>query len=245
LEHVELRRSYGTMLAQLAPAVVEPVGEARSNHWLFGELCRRMGLDRPGDPHTPEEVVRAIVATSASGKQISESLAATGIASAPGSPRPVQFVDVFPTLADRRADLLPESLDRAAPGGLYAYLPLAPHDDFPLALISPSTSKAISSSLYQLVRETVPIELHPDDAAPRGIAEGDSVRVFNRSGEVHCRAKLSGELRPGVAVLPKGLWARHTQNGQTANALAPDTLTDLGDGACFNDARVQVEKVQK
>ena len=26
-----------------------------------------------------------------------------------------------------------------------------------------------------------------------------------------------------------------------ANALAPDTLTDLGGAACFNDARVQVE----
>jgi hypothetical protein len=42
-------------------------------------------------------------------------------------------------------------------------------------------------------------------------------------------------------VLPKGLWRKHTANGYTANALAPDTLTDLGGGACFNDARVQVE----
>jgi hypothetical protein len=44
--------------------------------------------------------------------------------------------------------------------------------------------------------------------------------------------------------LPKGLWSRHTKNGSTANALAPDTLTDLGAGACFNDARVQVERVE-
>ncbi len=242
LEHTELRRSYGTLLAQLAPEVVPPVGEARSNHWLFGELCRRMGLDQPGDPHTPEQVVQAIVGTSARGKQIAQSLAATGRAAAPCAPRPVQFVDVFPPHADRKADLLPESLDRAAPGGLYAYRPLEPHDEFPLALISPSTSKAISSSLYQLVREAVPIELHPADAASRGIADGESVRVFNRSGEVRCRAKLNSELRAGVAVLPKGLWSRHTLNGQTANALAPDTLTDLGGGACFNDARVQIER---
>jgi hypothetical protein len=40
--------------------------------------------------------------------------------------------------------------------------------------------------------------------------------------------------------LPKGLWLRHTANGLTPNALVPDTLTDLGGGACFNDARVQV-----
>jgi hypothetical protein len=29
-------------------------------------------------------------------------------------------------------------------------------------------------------------------------------------------------------------------NGLTATALVPDTLTDIGGGACFNDARVEV-----
>jgi hypothetical protein len=43
-------------------------------------------------------------------------------------------------------------------------------------------------------------------------------------------------------MLPKGLWSHNTVNGATANALAPSTLTDLAGGACFNDARVQVEK---
>jgi hypothetical protein len=48
-------------------------------------------------------------------------------------------------------------------------------------------------------------------------------------------------VRRGVLSLPKGLWARSTINGQTANALAPDSLADLGGGACFNDARVDVQ----
>ena len=39
---------------------------------------------------------------------------------------------------------------------------------------------------------------------------------------------------------PKGLWRRSSYNGSTSNALVPDSLTDLGGGACFNDARVQV-----
>ncbi len=85
------------------------------------------------------------------------------------------------------------------------------------------------------------MELHPDDAAARGIRVGDRVRVFNRYGEVHCHAAHNPDLQPGVAVLPKGLWSHHTLNGNTANALAPDTLADLGGGACFNDCRVSVE----
>lgn len=79
----------------------------------------------------------------------------------------------------------------------------------------------------------------------RGIADGDGVRMFNDSGEVRCAAKINSDVRPGVVVMPKGLWARHTHNGQTTNALVPDTLSDVGGGACFNDSRVQIERTDE
>ena len=52
-------------------------------------------------------------------------------------------------------------------------------------------------------------------------------------------------MRPGTLSMPKGVWRRHTSNGWTSNVLVPDTLTDLGGGACFNDARVDMAKVEK
>jgi anaerobic selenocysteine-containing dehydrogenase len=82
--------------------------------------------------------------------------------------------------------------------------------------------------------------MHPDDAAARGLADKDMVRIFNDLGEVHCELSVHSGIRPGTVGLPKGLWRRSTRNGFTATALAPDTLSDLGGGACFNDARVQV-----
>jgi anaerobic selenocysteine-containing dehydrogenase len=85
--------------------------------------------------------------------------------------------------------------------------------------------------------------MHPEDAAARGINNGDQVRVWNEWGEVRCIAEPTTELRPGVVCLPKGLWSHNTLNGATSNALSPDTLTDLGAGACFNDARVQVARL--
>jgi anaerobic selenocysteine-containing dehydrogenase len=85
--------------------------------------------------------------------------------------------------------------------------------------------------------------MHPDDAAARGVNEGDAVRVFNDLGEVRCNAAVGTWIRSGTVSLPKGLWRKHTANGYTANVLAPDTLSDLGGGACFNDARVQVERL--
>ncbi len=82
--------------------------------------------------------------------------------------------------------------------------------------------------------------MHPSDAAERGIAHDDPVRVFNDLGEVQCPVGLTTDIRPGTVSLAKGLWRRSTFNGSTSNALVPDSLTDLGGGACFNDARVQV-----
>jgi anaerobic selenocysteine-containing dehydrogenase len=84
------------------------------------------------------------------------------------------------------------------------------------------------------------LQMNPDDAAARGLATDDPVRVFNALGEVHCPVALNKEIRRGTVALPKGLWRKSTYNGFTSNALVPDSLTDLGGGACFNDARVQV-----
>ena len=114
--------------------------------------------------------------------------------------------------------------------------------EYPLALISPASERSISSTLAELPRPEVRLLMHPDDAAERDLKEGDAVRIFNARGEVRCNLQVATWIRPGVVSLPKGLWRRQTANGYTATALAPDTLTDIAGGACFNDARVQVAK---
>jgi anaerobic selenocysteine-containing dehydrogenase len=241
LEHVELKRGYGAYYIQAAQPVIAPVGEARPNYWLFAELCRRLGLQRTGDPETPEELIRLIVDGSTERERLSAELSGAGHSLPKSGSRPVQFVDVFPRTPEGKIHLVPEALDREAPQGLYGFRPQENGQVYPLTLISPASSRAITSTLFQLQKEPAAVEINPADAKARGIADGDSVRVFNASGEVRCLAKVTDEVRPGVAVLPKGLWCFHTQNGNTANALAPDTLTDLGGGACFNDARCEIE----
>jgi anaerobic selenocysteine-containing dehydrogenase len=241
LEHAELKRGYGSYFIQAAQPAIAPVGEARPNYWLFAELCRRLELNRPGDPQTPEELVQSIVAASKDRERIGAELSTAGHSLPACGWQPVQFVDVFPKTPDGKIHLVPDALDREAPRGLYGYQPLEGTASYPLTLISPASSKAITSTLYQLQKEPAALEIHPDDARARRIADGDNVRVFNDSGEVRCLARVTDETRPGVTVLPKGLWQFHTRNGNTSNVLAPDTLTDLGGGACFNDARCEVE----
>ena len=79
--------------------------------------------------------------------------------------------------------------------------------------------------------------------AVRTIEDGDSIRVWNALGEVHCLATITPRIARGTVSLPKGLWRKSTFNQSTANALAPDSLTDIGGGACFNDARVEVTRM--
>ena len=69
------------------------------------------------------------------------------------------------------------------------------------------------------------------------------MRIFNALGEVHCPVTLNADMRRGIVGLPKGLWRMSTFNGSTANALVSDELTDIGGGAVFNDARVEVARV--
>jgi anaerobic selenocysteine-containing dehydrogenase len=161
------------------------------------------------------------------------------VATAPPDGRPVQFVDIMPPTPDGRVHLFPASLESRA--GLYHYEPDPATARHPLSLISPASEHTISSTLGELRPGVARLKLHPDDAHGRSIADGDTVRVFNDLGEVECEASVTPEIRPGTVSLPKGLWSRSTFNGSTSNALVPDTLTDIADGACFNDARVQVE----
>lgn len=234
LEHREVSRGYGSMLMQGADAVAAPAGEARPNYEVFGDLCRRLGLSHPGEPETAEDLEAALVKP-----RLREDLDRDGFALPDTGWAPIQFGDSFPLTPDRKGHLLPEALDREAPFGMYTF-----QEDLPgLALISPASNRTISSYLGNLYRDLCPLEIHPEDAALRGVADGDEIRVWNAYGEVRVKARLTRDVKPGVVVLPKGLWSHQTLSGNTANAVAPDTLTDLGRGACFNDARVEVARV--
>ncbi len=239
LEHAELRSGYGAFALQYAAPAIEPVGEARPNYAVFAELIRRLGLERPGDDFTPAAMLRRVVGS----EEAARALLRDGIAFPSCGEHPVQFVDVFPRTSDGKIQLVPEGLEREGDGPLYRYRADPADARHPLALISPATEKLISSSLGELLLREQPLGIHPDDARARGIGEGDTVRVWNALGEVVTSAHVDAHLRPGVVALHKGLWSHHTRNGATANALAPDTLTDRAGGACFNDARVEVARL--
>ena len=238
LEAYDFARGYGPLSLQLVRPAIDAVGESRSNPDVFGELARRLGVLDSSESDNELEMLLQLFKTlpGAVGTQIEE----TGCAEPPFGFRPIQFVDVMPRTPDQKVDLFPEGLDAEAPQGLYAFQPEPPSDRYPLTLISPASDKTISSTLGELPRPSVSLTMHPADAADRQLKDGDPVRIYNELGEVQCPLKVEATVREGTVSLAKGLWRKSTWNRLTGNALVPDSLTDLGGGACFNDARVQV-----
>jgi anaerobic selenocysteine-containing dehydrogenase len=240
LEHYDVARGYGAYALQLVVPVVEAAGESRPNAEVFSDLAGRLGLAETQPEDDCDVLLRV---TKSIAPPMLEPLLATGIAEPASGATPVQFVDVVPKTADGKVHLFPENLETRAEGGLYAFQSDPATPTYPLALISPASDKTISSTLGELRGDIARLMIHPADAELRGLSTGDAARVHNDRGDVHCIVAVGDDVARGTVALPKGLWARHTLNGSTANALAPDALADLGGGACFNDARVEVTRI--
>ncbi len=238
LEHYDIARAYGPVHLHMVRPVIEPQGEARPNADVFTELLQRLELSRDGESSGDlEELLHVLDRMPAA---FGSALQQDRIPLPQGGATPVQFGDVLPRTPGHKAHLFPEPLDAEAPLGLYTFQADPATIEFPLSLISPASERTVSSTLGELARPEPKLAMNPVDAAARSIGDGDDVRVFNGLGEVWCRVHVTGSVRPGVVSLPKGLWRRTLPGQTTSNTLCPDTLTDLGGGACFNDARVEV-----
>jgi len=240
LEQHEIKRSYGSYIVGGVQPAIEACGEARANEWVIAQLGRAMGFsDEPFGRDTVTCMRKVADALSLSVRPCDPTPALNGdIQGYPFSGGgPVQFENVKPLTSDGKVHLTPPALGSAP----FRYQLLS-QDRFPLALVSASNNKMISSTLGEFNYPELWLTLNPADAAVRGISDSDEVRVFIDLGEVQCRARISDCMRDGVCGLPKGAWRKCSRNGLTSTALCPQHVNDVGGGACFNDARVQVER---
>nr|WP_297356552.1 molybdopterin oxidoreductase family protein [uncultured Caldimonas sp.] len=242
LEHLDVHTSYGHTYALINEPAIAPLGEAKPNTQVFRELAARMGLDHPCLQESDEEV-----AAQAFGRSIALSeLRERGWVKLPLPEAP--FAEGrFPTPSGRCIidssvagvpDFVPNHESVASTPELAAR--------YPLAMISPPARNFLNStfvnvkSLRDIEGEPL-LEIHPDDAAPRRIADGQPVRVFNDRGEYWCTARISERARPGV-VNGLGIWWRKLgMRGSNVNEVTHQQLTDIGRGPCFYDVLVEVQ----
>ena len=90
------------------------------------------------------------------------------------------------------------------------------------------------------MEETNLLEMHSADARARGIADGETVRVYNRRGEIFLKARVDGAVQPGV-VSARLNWAKLGPGFRNINVLTSEKLSDLGNSATFYSVLVEVE----
>ena len=116
---------------------------------------------------------------------------------------------------------------------------------FPLELLARKADNFLNTTFCnvpsaQQMEESGMLEINTDDARARGIAEGDTVRVFNARGDILLRARVNGAVQPGV-VSARLNWAKLNEGLRNVNVLTSEKLTDMGNAPAFYSVLVEVE----
>jgi len=244
LEHWDVHGAYGHTDVLLNRPAIAPLGQARSNTDIFRALAQRMGYTEPCFSESDESLCRLAF----DGHVDFDELLEHGFASlrVPDAP----FAEGnFPSASGRceffSARLAQQGLD-GLPDHLPNYEAAGSSNQYPLAMISPPARNFLNSSFVNLqslrdIEGEPLLEVHAQDAAARGIADGQVVRVFNERGEYFCKARVSPRARPGV-VNGLGIWWRKLGiAGTNVNQLTSQRLTDLGRAPTFYDCLVEVQ----
>jgi anaerobic selenocysteine-containing dehydrogenase len=257
VEHDDFYTAGGSQYILLGPQLIEPPGECRSNHEVICGLAKRLGAKHPGFDMTPRELIDATLQKSGWGT-LAELEANRWIDCQPdfatahylnGFAYPdgkFRFKPDWPTVPFRRwhrtheAPSIPQLPDH------WEVIEEA-DTEHPFRLATSPARGFLNSSFTETptsrVREGRPeVMIHPDDANPLGVVDGEKVKLGNQRGVVHLHARLFDGVRRGV-LIAESLWPNSAYaDGRGINTLTgADPVAPFG-GAAFHDNKVWLRK---
>ena len=252
IESADVVPAWGHLHLGANHAAIAPLGESVSNTELFRRLAGAMAYTDPELFTSDDELLNLALERLSPARRAALDSDGFVRLDLPEDLRP--FAEGgFPTPSGR-ALFHSEALAARGQDPLPTYEPATegPHGDpelvkrFPLVLMTvKSHTRFLNSSYSHLPKhgalEGGPfVEIHPEDAEARGLAEGRTVRVWNDRGSITVPVRVSTRVRPGVVSVPFGWWGRHDPEGAVVNSLTNDELTDWGGGVAFHDTLVEV-----
>ena len=251
LEHEDLHKAYGHTFVMFNARAIDPLGEALPNSEIFRRLAARMDLDHPALRESDEEMMRGVLRHMPF--TLEELRERSYIRLDVASPhRPFARGTRLPTPSGK-IEIDSESAAAHGLNRLPEYVPPYESEErdpelvrrYPLALISPPAHSFLNSTFVNVasLRRAAgkpTLEIHADDAQPRGIVAGARVSIFNDRGAFTAEAVITDRVRPGVVSAPSVWWAKLTDDHTNANHTTSQALTDIGGGATFYDNQVDV-----
>lgn len=267
LENRDVQGTYGHYYVQLSEQAIEPCGEARSNVWLFSQLAQRMGFTEPCFRDTVDDLIAQALCTADPERQhpwmagiTAETLQAAGGAQRlrfeeeKSGQRFLPFAQGPFETPSGRIELYSSALAAQGADPLPAFCPapesrhIPASERYPLEFLGRKGDHYMNSTFINLPGHRAMesahngvLEIHSEDAVPRGIADGDTVEIFNDRGSLALRAHVNGSVRPGV-VAARLNWNKLSEGGHNVNLLTSQRVTDLGGGPVFYSVLVDVRR---
>ena len=259
LEHYDVHKSYGHLYVLANTPAIAPVGESKPNSEVFRLLAARMGFTEDCFSDSDQDICRQAL-ESTDPRMVGIEWNALKAQGWQRLNLPVRFAPFaegnFPTPSGK-CEFWSETAKNLGLDPLPAYVPpresvqSAPHlaKDYPLAFISPPARNFLNSSFANLpfaLKEAgePTLDMHPEDAAARGIADGDTVCTYNGRGSFLTKARVSERVRRGVVAALSVWWKKLSPDGRNANDVTSQAFADMGGAATFYDCLVEVEKIE-
>lgn len=253
-EQSDIIGSYWNPYVQLKPKVVEPAGEVKPETEIYYWLAKKMGfaedeilkyLPKPNNEAIEEFLKENI-------KRFPE-LDYEKLKAGPmlaKSHEEIAFADMIFDTPSGKIELYSEKANQNwGVNPLPAYVETIENEHnqakYPLHFLSPNTKNRIHSQfnnlkVIQLIGAEPFVEIHPEDALRRNIADGEQVKVFNDNGFFILKASFNFSIRRKCVAISNGWWI---QQGGSTNFLSKGRETDMGHGTAFHDTMVEIIKV--
>jgi anaerobic selenocysteine-containing dehydrogenase len=268
-EHKDLQTAYGHYYVQVSDQAIEPLGECRSNVEVFRTLAGRMGFNDPCFGDTVDAMIDGALDSKnpwlygisrerlERERQVrlnfSCQLPVAGCQSETTEPF-LPFAEGNFRTPSGKAELYSEAMKAQGLDPVAEFKPPsesrygASRTTFPLELLARKADNFLNSTFsnvpsVQEMEDVNLLEIHSADARARGIADGETVRVYNRRGEIFLKARVDGAVQPGV-VSARLNWAKLGPGFRNINVLTSEKLSDLGNSATFYSVLVEVESAK-
>ncbi len=225
LEEDDVMATYGHNYVGPVNRAIEPVGECRSDFHMFSALAKRFEF-APLFCKSSEEWLAAICSPIAKAGCAMEALK-KGPFRLPEPMAP--YLDrTFPTPSGKfefMTQFEPADLPRFDPAYPYSLLTVAAFDH-----ICSERTLAEHSALPEIL-------LHPWEAESLGVADGETVMIKSRIGEIKARLCTDDTLRRDCVVGQRGGWIKA---GHGFNRITEDIASTVGDGTPYYETRVTI-----
>jgi len=249
LEHDDMYVAGGHAHLQVTKAVIAPVGEARPNHWVLGELARRLGAEHPGFDMSEWELMDD--ALQRSGYADAQSVWEGHWDDRVEGFDDAHFLNGFGH-ADGKFHFMP---DWSKIGGNHAGMPTLPDHDtvidgrddaHPFRLVTAPSRNYLNTSFTETAtsqkREGRPeAQIHPEVCKEMGLETGDQVRIGNGQGSVVVHVRPTEGLRRGTVIV-ESVWPNKAFiEGIGINLLVSAEAGKPNGGAVFHDTAVWLQ----